>query len=129
MRPRWRNGSAFRSCTTFARPTLRRAGGGRPASRCTTRRRRGGRAPAGAPVAGLPTDNGAATLTAFTARSIAKGVARAGGAGRIVIAGGGSHNPPLLATIAEAASTPVVTADELGWSADFLEAEAFAFLA
>ena len=26
-------------------------------------------------------------------------------------------------------ATPLVTADELGWSADFLEAEAFAFLA
>jgi anhydro-N-acetylmuramic acid kinase len=81
------------------------------------------------PVAGLATEDGAATLAAFTARSIARGVARAGGAWRIVIAGGGSHNPPLLAMIAEATSTPVVTADELGWSADFLEAEAFAFLA
>jgi anhydro-N-acetylmuramic acid kinase len=31
--------------------------------------------------------------------------------------------------LADAAKAPVVTADALGWSADFIEAEAFAFLA
>ena len=82
-----------------------------------------------AAVAGLTSEDGAATLTAFTARSIATGIARAGGGERIVIAGGGSHNPRLLAMIADAIARPVVTADALGWSADFLEAEAFAFLA
>ena len=82
-----------------------------------------------AAVAGLTTEDGAATLTAFTAQSIAAGIALAGGSERIVIAGGGSHNPQLLAMIAEAVARPVVTADQLGWSADFLEAEAFAFLA
>jgi anhydro-N-acetylmuramic acid kinase len=82
-----------------------------------------------AAVARLATDDGAATLAAFTARTIAKGIAIAGGAERIVVAGGGAHNPRLLALLAEAAATPLVTADELGWSADFLEAEAFAFLA
>jgi anhydro-N-acetylmuramic acid kinase len=80
-------------------------------------------------VAGQSTEDGAATLTAFTARSIARGIALAGGAERIVIAGGGAHNPHLVAMIAEAVRGPVVTADALGWSADFLEAEAFAFLA
>ena len=82
-----------------------------------------------APVARLATDDGAATLTAFTARTIARGIAMAGGAERIVVAGGGARNPRLLHLLGEAAATPVITADELGWSADFLEAEAFAFLA
>jgi anhydro-N-acetylmuramic acid kinase len=31
--------------------------------------------------------------------------------------------------LAEAAAAPVVVAADLGWSADFLEAQAFAFLA
>jgi anhydro-N-acetylmuramic acid kinase len=82
-----------------------------------------------AAVAQLGTDDGAATLTAFTAGTIAKGIALAGGAEQIVIAGGGSHNRTLLAMIERAAATPVVSADELDWSADFIEAEAFAFLA
>jgi anhydro-N-acetylmuramic acid kinase len=81
------------------------------------------------PVAGLTVSDGAATLAAFTARSIAKGVALAGGADRIVVAGGGAHNPVILAMLAEAAAVPVTTAADLGWSVDFLEAEAFAFLA
>lgn len=81
-------------------------------------------------VANLSTEDGAATLAAFTARTIAKGVALAGGAQRIVVAGGGAHNPVLLARIADAAApVPVSTAADLGWSVDFLEAEAFAFLA
>jgi anhydro-N-acetylmuramic acid kinase len=81
------------------------------------------------PVAGLTIADGAATLAAFTARSIAKGVALAGGADRVVVAGGGAHNPVILRMLAEAAGVPVTTAAELGWSVDFLEAEAFAFLA
>jgi len=80
-------------------------------------------------VGGLSTDDGAATLTAFTARTIAGAVVRAGGAERVVVAGGGARNPQILAMLADALGTAVTTADELGWSADFLEAEAFAYLA
>lgn len=81
------------------------------------------------PVAGLTVADGAATLAAFTARSIAEGVRRAGGADRIVVAGGGAHNPVILRMLGEAAGIPLTTAADLGWSVDFLEAEAFAFLA
>jgi anhydro-N-acetylmuramic acid kinase len=81
------------------------------------------------PVAGLSVADGAATLAAFTARTIARGVALSGGADRIIVAGGGAHNPVLLAMLGEAAGVPVATATDLGWSVDFLEAEAFAFLA
>jgi anhydro-N-acetylmuramic acid kinase len=82
-----------------------------------------------APVAELSTEGGAATLAAFTAATIAKAVKASGGAGRIVVAGGGAHNPVLRAMIAERAGVPVATAADLGWSVDFLEAQAFAYLA
>lgn len=80
-------------------------------------------------VAGLSTEDGAATLAAFTSRTIVKGIVMAGGAKRIVVAGGGTHNPFLMHRLAVDAGTPVVSAAELGWSPDFIEAEAFAYLA
>ncbi len=80
-------------------------------------------------VAGLTTEDGAATLAAFTSRSIVKGIVMAGSADRIVVAGGGASNPFLMRRIAGEAGVPVTSAADLGWSPDFLEAEAFAFLA
>jgi len=80
-------------------------------------------------VARLATADGAATLAAFTARTIAKGIAVAGGADTIVVSGGGAHNPTILAMLEEAAGVPVLRAAGLGWSGDFVEAEAFAYLA
>jgi anhydro-N-acetylmuramic acid kinase len=82
-----------------------------------------------APVAGLSTEDGLATLVAFTSRTIVKGVVMAGGADRIVVAGGGTSNPFLMARLAADAGMPVTSAADLGWSPDFIEAEAFAFLA
>jgi anhydro-N-acetylmuramic acid kinase len=81
------------------------------------------------PVAGLATEDGAATLVAFTARTIALGLRMAGGAERVVIVGGGSRNPTLVGAVAEATGVPTGTAAELGWAGDFIEAEAFAYLA
>ena len=43
--------------------------------------------------------------------------------------GGGARNPTLLRAIAEESGAKVVTAADLGWDGDALEAEAFAFLA
>jgi anhydro-N-acetylmuramic acid kinase len=80
-------------------------------------------------VARLSTEDGAATLAAFTAATIAKGIAVAGGADTIVVAGGGAHNPTILGMLEDAAGTPVLKAADLGWSGDFVEAEAFAYLA
>ena len=82
-----------------------------------------------APVAGLSTEDGAATLAAFTSGTILKGVVMAGGADRIIVSGGGTRNPHLMRLLAEAAGVPVDSAGSLGWSADFIEAEAFAYLA
>jgi anhydro-N-acetylmuramic acid kinase len=82
-----------------------------------------------AAVAGLSTEDGAATLTAFTIRTIVTGIAVAGGADRVIIAGGGAANPVMRAMIGAAAKIPVSPAGDVGWSPDFLEAEAFAYLA
>jgi anhydro-N-acetylmuramic acid kinase len=80
-------------------------------------------------VAGLSVEDGAATLVAFTSRTIVKGIVTAGGADQIIVAGGGANNPVLLRRLLEDAGIPVRSADLLGSSPDFLEAEAFAYLA
>jgi anhydro-N-acetylmuramic acid kinase len=82
-----------------------------------------------APVQLLGDADGAATLAAFTAASIAGGIAIAGGADAIIVAGGGAHNRTILSLLSEATGTHVRTAADLGWSGDFVEAQAFAFLA
>ena len=47
-----------------------------------------------------------------------------------IAAGGGARNPTLIRMLGEALGPAVVvTANEVGWSADALEAQAFAFLA
>lgn len=83
-----------------------------------------------AAVERLSTEDGAATLTAFTAEAIAVGLRLLPERPRtLVVAGGGAHNPTMLAMIAARTNTPIVTANEIGWSTDFLEAQAFAHLA
>ncbi|MET0971126.1 MAG: anhydro-N-acetylmuramic acid kinase [Tardiphaga sp.] len=75
--------------------------------------------------------DGAATLTAFTAASIASIAPLLPRPPRIwVVAGGGARNPTLLQRLSERLpGAEVMTADALGWSADAMEAQAFAFLA
>lgn len=83
-----------------------------------------------AEIARLNIEDGAATLTAFTARAISLGLRQARGRlNKIIVAGGGAHNPVMLAHLQDYSGTPVLTADSLGWNGDFLEAQAFAFLA
>lgn len=82
------------------------------------------------PVEGLSVEDGAATLTAFTAQSIAGGLALLPERPRLLIAsGGGSNNPTMLARIAEATGCEVKTAAAFGWDADVIEAQCFAYLA
>lgn len=81
-------------------------------------------------VEGLGAADGAATLTAGTARAVAL-AARHFPAPVVqwVICGGGARNPTLLLAIAGETRGKVVTAAELGWDGDALEAHAFGFLA
>lgn len=83
-----------------------------------------------AAVAHLPTVDAAATLTAFTARTIADSRLLLPSAPAMwIVCGGGARNPTLLRMLAKATGATVVTADTLGWSAGGMEAQAFAFLA
>ncbi|RVB29530.1 anhydro-N-acetylmuramic acid kinase, partial [Mesorhizobium sp. M7A.F.Ca.CA.001.16.1.1] len=48
---------------------------------------------------------------------------------KLVVSGGGRHNPTMMAMLASRAGVEVVQAESLGWSGDAVEAECFAFLA
>ncbi|MBL8568445.1 MAG: anhydro-N-acetylmuramic acid kinase [Phreatobacter sp.] len=81
-------------------------------------------------VGTVATEDGAATLTAFTARSIARAADFVRERPALwIVCGGGAKNPELLRLLAEAARAEVRTGEDVGWSSDFLEAQAFAFLA
>lgn len=90
-------------------------------------------------VTGLSLEDGAATLTEFTAHSLVKSLNHMPSPPKLwIISGGGVHNPHLLKTLryvtndtdtGDTTGTHVKRADDLGWRPDFIEAEAFAFLA
>jgi anhydro-N-acetylmuramic acid kinase len=83
-----------------------------------------------APVAGLPLEDGAATLTAFTAASIAKAREHMPIEPRVwVVCGGGRKNRTLMSMLASNVANAVVPAEALGFNGDFIEAEAWAYLA
>jgi anhydro-N-acetylmuramic acid kinase len=75
--------------------------------------------------------DGAATLSALTAAAVARVVPHLPRPPRSwIIAGGGAHNPTLVRMLAaRLAPATVETADMVGWAADALEAQAFAYLA
>jgi anhydro-N-acetylmuramic acid kinase len=85
---------------------------------------------ADAALSGLSPADGAATLVAFTAWSVAE-------AGRVfpatprewLVCGGGRHNPVIMQALRALLSSPVRAVDEVGWNGDALEAQAFAFMA
>jgi anhydro-N-acetylmuramic acid kinase len=82
------------------------------------------------PVRGLSDADGAATLTAFTAASIARALAQCPAKPmRLILCGGGRHNQTLAKMIAAYGDIGVVDCDVLGWQGDALEAQAFAWLA
>jgi anhydro-N-acetylmuramic acid kinase len=74
--------------------------------------------------------DGAATLTAITAASIAAGVARLPAPPkRWLVCGGGRHNPVLMAALRARLGVAVDPIEAIGWDGDLIEANAFAFLA
>jgi len=82
------------------------------------------------PVAGLSLEDAAATLTGLTAAAIIEAARYTPQPPRIwVLSGGGARNPALIAAIRARTDAPVTTASDLGWSEEFIEAQAFAFLA
>ena len=81
-------------------------------------------------VKDLSPADGAATLTAFTAASIAKARQYFPEAPTTwIVCGGGRHNKTLMAMLKARVNAPVIAAEEAGWNGDAMEAEAFAYLA
>ncbi len=82
------------------------------------------------PVLGLEPEDGAATLTAFSAacvRDAEKFFPEP--TGEWIVCGGGRRNPALMEALAKALPAPVLAAEDAGWRGDDLEAECFAYLA
>jgi anhydro-N-acetylmuramic acid kinase len=78
----------------------------------------------------LSTEDGAATLTAFTARAVARALDHAPEIPtRWIVAGGGARNGELVRLLNYHLRTEITTADAIGWSSAYLEAQAFAYLA
>ncbi len=83
-----------------------------------------------APVDGLSLQDAAATLTAFAAGAAVRGLqALSETPLRLVVTGGGRHNPALMKLIRDPLPFPMLTAEEAHWRGDSVEAEAFAYLA
>ncbi len=81
-------------------------------------------------VEGLSPADGAATLTAFTAASLARAREHfPQSAATWIVSGGGRHNKTLMAMLKARVNAPVITAEDAGWDGDALEAEGFAYLA
>ena len=78
----------------------------------------------------LSVEDGLATLSAFTAMAISDGFKWVNEPPQMLVAaGGGRKNTELLRRIAEVCAVPVLTAEQVGWRGDLIEAEAFAVLA
>ncbi|MGB8277674.1 MAG: anhydro-N-acetylmuramic acid kinase [Methylovirgula sp.] len=75
-------------------------------------------------------EDAAATLTAFTAQSIVNGLTHLPQVPKLaILCGGGAHNLALRWELMQRLPCGLVLADTLGWSADAMEAQAFAYLA
>lgn len=81
-------------------------------------------------LSGLSVENGAATLVAFTAETILASAHHFSGPPKQwIIVGGGTKNPAIMSALETRTSVPVSAATDFGWMPDFIEAQAFAFMA
>ncbi len=79
---------------------------------------------------GLGLEDGAATLTAFTAGAVGKALdLLPERPKKIVVCGGGRKNPVMMKEISKRANVEVIIADDVGLRGDAVEAECFAYLA
>ena len=83
-----------------------------------------------AQVAGLRDADAAATLAACAVAAVAQGLSHLPHPPeRVLVTGGGRRNPGLMAMLAAALACPVVPVEDVGLDGDFLEAQAFGYLA
>jgi anhydro-N-acetylmuramic acid kinase len=81
-------------------------------------------------VAELSDADAAATLTAAVAASVMRGMEHCPvPPERVLVTGGGRHNPVMMEMLAAALDCPVAPVEAAGLDGDMLEAQAFAFLA
>jgi anhydro-N-acetylmuramic acid kinase len=81
------------------------------------------------PARGLAAADGAA-LTAFTAETVALALRHLPETPkRLIVAGGGRHNPTLMKMISAATGIIAEKIEALGWNGDATEAEGFAYMA
>ncbi len=81
-------------------------------------------------LGGLSLEDGAATLTAFTARAIEQALAHLPDKPKAwYVTGGGRLNPAIMDNLRAALKVPVAAVEDIGWDGDALEAQAFAYLA
>lgn len=81
-------------------------------------------------VSGLSFEDGAATLTAFTAETVRLALAHLPAPpARLLVTGGGRHNATLMRMLAERTGIPADPVEAVGWRGDAMEAEGFAYMA
>ncbi|MBX2883544.1 MAG: anhydro-N-acetylmuramic acid kinase [Granulosicoccus sp.] len=79
---------------------------------------------------GYSAEDGAALLTAFTCAAVGFGLDKLPERPtKLVVCGGGRHNPVLMKELANRAAVEVIPSDSIGIRGDMVEAECFAFLA
>lgn len=79
---------------------------------------------------GLAVADGAATLAAFTAETVARSVELMPRApSRWLVTGGGRHNRAIMRWLNTRLQAPVDPVESVGWSGDALEAQGFAYFA
>jgi anhydro-N-acetylmuramic acid kinase len=82
------------------------------------------------PLGNLSLSWGAMTLTSFTALAVSRADFFFSSPPKLwIICGGGARNDTMMSEFRKRLAGRVVTAGELGWASDYLEAEAFAYLA
>jgi anhydro-N-acetylmuramic acid kinase len=81
-------------------------------------------------VQGLSPADGAATLTAFTVAAVAAGARLLPAQPKTwIVTGGGARNPHIFEGLRRVLGADTITADAAGFSSNFIEAQAFAYLA
>ncbi|MCZ6605371.1 MAG: anhydro-N-acetylmuramic acid kinase [Alphaproteobacteria bacterium] len=81
-------------------------------------------------VEALSTQDGAATLTAVVVAAVNAAQALLPSPPVTwAVTGGGRHNATMMASLRAALAALVIPVEDLGWNGDFLEAQAFAYLA
>ncbi len=81
-------------------------------------------------VEGLSVEDGAATLAAFTIRSVTASLEHVPERPRRwLVTGGGRLNATFMSGLAAALGVPVEPVEAVGWNGDFIEAQCFGYLA